>query len=149
MKNILVAIDFEEKTNNLLQNAIELALCCNAKVWILHISEHDFDYIGTPDSFQFAIQYVNLRDSKEKLLQEEHQMVQKYVDMLIEKGIPSEGLLAEGPTIKTILDEAHKLNIDLIMMGSHKHSYLYNAFAKDPSVSLIEKSDIPLFVVPL
>lgn len=149
MKNILVALDFEEKTINLLQNAIEMAKCCNAKVWIIHIAQYDFDYIGTPDSFQFAIEYVNLRDSKELKMQEEHKLVEKYVEMMKEQGLDAEGMLIEGPAIKSILDEAHKLNIDMIIMGSHKHSFLYNAIIKDPSVSLIEKSDIPMLVVPL
>ncbi len=149
MKNIMVALDFEEKTINLLQNAIELATRFEAKVWLIHIEEIEDNYIPSPDTFQFAVQYLNMRDSKEKQMQEEHKAVQKYVDMLIEKGIKAEGLLIQGPTSKAILQEAELLKIDLIIMGSHKHSFLYNAIIKDPSVSLIEKSNIPMLVIPL
>lgn len=149
MKNILVALDFEEKTINLLQNAIEMAKRFEAKVWLIHIVEPVENYIPTPDSYQFAVQYLNLRDSMEAKLLEEHKAVQKYVDMLIEQGIQAEGLLIDGPTSKAILHEAEILKIDLIIMGSHKHSFLYNAIIKDPSVTLIEKSTIPMLIIPL
>lgn len=149
MKNILVAIDFEDKTKNLLDNARQIAEKFGSKIWIIHIVEHQPDYFGSPDGFQYGIQYVNLRDIRAKELQKEHKLVQEYSDQLIKEGIPSEGLLIEGPTVKMILDEAIKLTIDLIIIGSHKHSFLYNALMESVSSAVIKKSNIPLLVVPI
>ena len=149
MKNILIALDFEEKSINLLNQAIELAKHFEIKVWVVHVVEQEIDYVATPDAYNFAAQYLNLREAREKKLEEEHKMIQKYVDILLENGIQAEGHLIEGPIIKSILSEINKLNIDLIIIGSHKHGFLYNAVIKDPSVSLVEKSNTPLLVVPL
>jgi nucleotide-binding universal stress UspA family protein len=149
MNNILVAIDFEEKTKNLLINAKQIAEKFGSKIWIIHMIEHQLDYYGTPESFQYAVQYVNIRDIEAKKLQKEHKMVQDYSDQLIKEGIQSEGLLIEGPTVKVILDEAIKLKIDLIIIGSHKHSFLYDALLKSTTASIIKKSNIPIMVVPI
>lgn len=149
MKNILIAIDFEDKTKNLLQYAIDIAKKFESKVWIIHIIQPDVDYVFSPENMQFAVQYINYRDIKAKALRKEHKMIHEYAELLLSQGIQSQGLLIEGSTVKVIVDEANKLNIDLIIMGSHKHSFLYNAFFKDTSVSVIEKVDIPILVIPL
>ena len=49
----------------------------------------------------------------------------------------------------TLLDEAKKLKIDLIIIGMHEHNLLYRAFLKVTSSVLIKKSKIPILVVPL
>jgi nucleotide-binding universal stress UspA family protein len=149
MKNILVAIDFEEKTKNLLDNAKQIAEKFGSKIWIIHIKQHEPDYFGSPDGFQYGVQYINLRDIKAKQLQKEHKIVQEYANKLIGEGIQAEGLLIEGPTVNMILDEAIKLKIDLIVIGSHPHSFLYNALIESTTSSVIRKSNIPILVVPL
>jgi len=149
MKNILVAIDLEGKTINLINNARELAKKFGSKVWIIHIIERRSNYYGTPDALQYEVQYVNMRDAEAKELKEESIMVQEYSDQLIKEGIKSEGLLVEGPTIKVIMEEAVKLKIDLIIIGSHKHSFLYDSLIKSTSSSILRKSNIPIMVVPI
>jgi nucleotide-binding universal stress UspA family protein len=149
MKNILVTIDFEEKTKDLLNNAKQLAKKFGSKVWIIHIVEHQTDIVGYPDSFQYGVQYMNIREERAEELKKEHKLVQEYSNQLIKAGIDSEALLIEGPTVKVILDEAIKLKIDMIIIGSHKHSFLYNALIESTEAALIRKSNIPILVVPL
>lgn len=149
MKNILVTIDFEEKTKDLLDNAKQLAKKFDSKVWVIHIVEHQTDIVGYPESFQYGVQYMNIREERTEELKKEHKIVQEYSKLLIKAGIDSEALLIEGPTVKVILDEAIKLKIDLIIIGSHKHSFLYNALIESTEASLIRKSNIPILVVPL
>jgi nucleotide-binding universal stress UspA family protein len=149
MENILVVVDFEEKTKNLLDHAKQLAEKFGSKVWIIHIVEHKTDVVGYPDSFQYGIQYMNIRSELAKELKAEHKIVQEYSKLLINAGIRSEGLLIEGPTVKMILDEAIKLKIDLIILGSHKHSFLFNALIEPTATALARKSNIPILVVPI
>jgi nucleotide-binding universal stress UspA family protein len=149
MRNILVAIDFEEKTKNLLDNAKQIAEKFGSKIWIIHIFGNNADTVGYPDTFQYGVQYLNLRSLKAEELKKDHKQVHEYTEQLRKDGIQAEGLLIEGPTVKMILDEALKLEIDLIIIGSHKHSFLYNALMETVSSSLIRKSNIPLLVVPM
>ena len=102
-----------------------------------------------PETFQYGMQYISLRNLKAEELMKDHKLIHEYKEQLINEGIQAEGLLIEGPTVKMILDEALKLEIDLIIIGSHKHSFLYNALMETISSSLIRKSNIPLLVVPM
>jgi nucleotide-binding universal stress UspA family protein len=149
MRNILVAIDFEEKTKNLLDNAKQLAEKFGSKIWIIHIFGNKADAVGMPETFQYGMQYISLRNMKAEELKKDHKLLHEYKEQFINDGILAEGLLIEGPTVTMILDEALKLEIDLIIIGSHKHSFLYNALMETISSSLIRKSNIPLLVVPM
>ena len=42
--------------------------------------------------------------------------------------LDAEGLLIQGPTVEMIEGEVNKLNIDLLVLGSHKHGFLYETF---------------------
>ena len=149
MKNILVAVDFEEKTKNLLDNAKQIAKKFSSKVWIIHIVPHQTEIVAYPESFQFGVQYMNLIEERAKELNDEQKVIQRYCSQLRNAGIDAEGLLIEGPTVKIILDEAMKLKIDMIIIGSHKHSFFYNALIESTEACLIRKSRIPILVVPL
>jgi len=125
LKNILVTIDFDKKVELLLDMAFELAESFDAKIWLLHLFDADQD------------------------IRKDHKMLQGYVKELREKGINTEELLLRGPTIEMIIKESTMLNIDLIIAGHHKHSFIYNALVASPNSQIINKSKIPVLIVPL
>ncbi|MGQ0829506.1 MAG: universal stress protein [Bacteroidota bacterium] len=141
MKNILVATDLEPKTQELIDFAITLAEKFGSKIWVVHIAEPEPDFVG----YEVGPQYI--RDAVAKDLRTEHKMVQNYTRLIEEKDIEAEGLMIQGPTIEMLLEEIKKLHADLIIIGSHKHSFLYKAFNDDISAELLKKSKIPLLVL--
>lgn len=143
MKNILVAVDIDKRTAELVHYAANLAKKFSAKVWILHIASPDPDFVG----YEVGPQYM--RDDRAKTFREEHKNLQELSDLLIKDGLESEALLIQGPTVQMILDEALRLKVDLIIVGSHDHSFLYNAFVGNTSLQLFKKSRIPLLTVPI
>lgn len=143
MKNILVAIDFDERTYELVNYAAEFAKKFGAKIWIVHIAAPEPDFVG----YSVGPEYI--RDSRASELRSEHKNLHLLVDKLHQEGVEAEGLLVSGSTVKMILDEAKKLHADLIITGSHDHSFLYNAFVGNTSLELFKKSAIPLLTVPL
>tara|TARA_R110001592_G_scaffold339875_2_gene627805 strand:- start:4698 stop:5132 length:435 start_codon:yes stop_codon:yes gene_type:complete len=143
MKNILVTIEFEDQSNLLMERATEIAAKFGAKVWLVHIAAPEPDFIG----YGTGPQYI--RDTLAQDLREEHRTLQKYADEMEEKGVDAEGLLVQGSTVETIIKESEKLNVDLIVIGHHKHGFLYNLFMDGTSESLIEQSSIPVLTVPL
>ncbi len=143
MKNILVTVDFDIKTKNLLLQASQLAEKFKSKIWIMHVAAPDPDFVG----YKAGPEYVEEQRAKD--LRKEHKMVQSYAQQLKKKRLNAVGLLVQGATVETVLNESKKLKIDLIIIGSHKHSFLYRAFAEVTSSSIIKKSKIPLLVVPL
>ncbi len=143
MKNVLVTVDFDEKNILLLNKAMELAPKFGSKVWVMHIAAPDPDFVG----YEVGPQYI--RDDRAEVLKKEHKMIREYTDKLKEKGIQAEGLLVQGATAETILHECVHLNIDLLIIGHHKHSLLHRTFAYSPVSSIIEKSSVPVLLVPL
>ena len=143
MENILVALDFEPKAQYLIEMAALLAKKFDSKVWILHIASPNPDFVG----YEIGPQYI--RNDRAHDLRAEHKLLQGFAQKLESKGIEAESLLIQGPTVKMILDEAQKLDIDLIVIGSHEHSLLYKAFHDTTSQNVIKKSKIPLLVVPI
>ena len=143
MKNILVALDLEATDDKLIGHALEYAEKFEAKIWILHIAAPEPDFVG----YDIGPQYI--RDTRAEELKGQHKALHDIVDNLSKKGIPCDALLVAGPTAETIQEEVQKLSIDLLVMGSHKHSFLYETFVGHSSVKLLKKLSIPLLIVPL
>lgn len=143
MKNILVTIDFEEKGQVLIDKAAELAKKFKSKLWLIHVAAPDPDFVG----YDVGPQYI--RDVVAKDLRAEHRLLQDFTNQLKEKNIVAEGLLVQGPTIETIVELTEKLAIDLIVIGKHKHGFFHKTFMVSTDESLMEKSDIPVLIVPL
>ena len=143
MKNIFLALDFEEKSGQLIEHAMQLAKRFESKVWIVHIAAPDPDFVG----YEVGPQYI--RDTRAKELRAEHRFLQIIAKDFEEIGIEAEGLLIQGPTVEMILEEAKNLNSDLINTGSHDHGFLHNALYGNTAQKLLNKSKIPLLVVPI
>lgn len=143
MKNILVAVDFDDNTRPLIDQAIALAEKFEAKVWLIHIAEPNPDFVG----FDEGPQYI--RNSKAEELREEHRMVQAQTEKFTDRGIDAEGLLVQGATDEMILEETEKLNIDLVILGHYKQGLLYRTFVESTGTVVINESKVPVLIVPL
>jgi nucleotide-binding universal stress UspA family protein len=143
IQNILVAVDFGDGDQILLDYALQVAQKFNAKLWILHVAAPDPDFVG----YEPGPQYI--RDFRADDLKQEHKTLHTYAAKIMDAGTSSEALLIQGQTVETILNEAIKLEADLFVVGTHKHGFFYNMVNENPTLELIKKSKIPLLVVPL
>ncbi|HWR94734.1 MAG TPA: universal stress protein [Flavobacterium sp.] len=143
MKNILVSIDFKDSENILIDKAFELAEAFKSKIWLLHIAAPDPDFVG----YDVGPQYI--RDTRASEIKKEHKLLQKYSSNLIEKGVEAESLLIQGATSQMILEESKKLKVDLLIIGHHEHNLLYKTFIGSVSSNIIDKSIIPVMLIPI
>ena len=144
MKNILVAIDnFESTTTKspLIEKTIELANAFSSKVWMLHVVPHSGQSPYNVDNKIFRREVAHE-------LHDEHEYLQQFAKCLRERNIESSSLLVEGPTIKTILCESDRLNVDLIILGCHKHSELFGALMNETGEGLLSQCTHPIMFVP-
>jgi len=119
-KNIMVAVDFNDSIGELMVYADTLAQAYNSKVWILHVADPEPDFVG----YEPGPQYI--RDIKAEEYREEHRNLQEICKNFLSEDINAEALLIQGSTVETVLSEAQKLHIDLLIVGTHKHSFLHN-----------------------
>ncbi len=143
MKNILVALNFEEKDKNLLTQAATLAQAFHAKVWLIHIAAPNPDFVGNEVGPQ------STRDFRAAQLKKEHKQLDVYAAELKAQGIDTEGMLIQGATIETMLEEAQKLAIDLLIIGHHEHGFFYQAFVGSVAQGIIKRAKLPILLVPM
>jgi len=143
LKNILVAVDFNDAVGELLGYAEGLAEKFGAKVWVVHVAEPDPDFVG----YNTGPQYI--RDFKAEEFRDEHKNLQNICKTFLGEEIENEALLIQGSTVETVLEEAKKLKTDLLIVGTHKHSFLHNLLQESVSLELLKKGNIPVLAIPI
>ncbi len=138
----LVAVDLSESTQIIVKKAEEIAKPLSAKVWILHNVEPDPDVLGFKADPQAA------RETLAKNFHREHRQIQKIAKRLRKTGLKTTALLVHGATVDTILKEASKLDVDMIVVGSHGRGAMYQLLLGSVSEGILHKSRCPILVVP-
>ena len=141
-KNILALVDFSPVSESVVSKAGELAMQYDAKCWIVHIAAPDPDFIG------YAVGPQHERDHRAEVLWEEHRTLQAWKTGLENKAVKCDALLIQGDLPHAVIEEANKLNADLIVLGSHGRSMLYEILVGSTTEYLLKHSKVPLVVMP-
>lgn len=144
MKNILLAIDNIEgstPSSPVIERTVELAAAFSSKVWLVHV-------VPQPGLTPFNVPREMLREQAAGELCHEHKHIHRLADRLRERDIDATALLIEGATVHTLLAEAERLNVDLIVAGFHGHGVLYRTLLDGTGEQLLRKSSYPIMFVP-
>jgi len=139
---LLVAVDLSDSTNKIVKKAEEIAEAFSAKIWILHNAEPG------PDILEFKADPQAARESLAKKFHDEHRQIQEIAKRLRDKGLKATALLVHGSTVEMILKEASKLDVDMIVVGSHGRSAMFHLLVGGVSEGVLNKSRCPILVVP-
>jgi len=149
---LLVVVDLSEATEKIVKKTEEIAKALSAKVWLLHITKPepaDFSIAGhEQDSVGFEVDPQSPRDSLAKGFHGEHFQIQKIADRLRKSGLDTTALLMQGETVETILKEASKLDVDMIVVGSHGRGAMYQFLVGSVSEGVLHRSECPILVIP-
>ena len=140
---ILVAVDLSAATPRIVQVTERIARGMSGEAWLLHVAEPEPDLVG----FDAGPEVV--RDQIAKEFRDEHKQIQQHADTLREAGIEATALLVRGPIVDTVLDQAKRLEADLIIVGSHGFGALYDLLVGSESRGILKKTEIPVLVVPI
>ena len=64
------------------------------------------------------------------------------------RGIEAQGLLVMGSVVDKTLEQARRLHAEMILMGSHGHSAIYDLLVGSATESVLRHADRPVLVVP-
>ncbi len=145
MKNVLVAVDEPKEADQLITQAVKIAKLTDSKIWIIHVTA------SNPDDFlarEAGPQYVYDKRGEERKKETEclNQWAQ---DVIQNHDVKAEGLLLEGPVIKSIKKIVEDKDIDLVVAGHKKKNFLYDLFNENKKKDLIDELKIPLLAVPI
>ncbi len=141
IKKVLIAMDYDETSQRVVESGYALAKALNAKVSLIHvISEQPVYYSAYNYLHEFQIDLTpDLQISTQKFLNK----VTKHLD---DKSI--ETIVKVGDISETILKTAEELKFDVIVMGSHSRRWLENIIMGSAVADVLKNTTIPLFVVP-
>jgi nucleotide-binding universal stress UspA family protein len=141
--DLLVATDFSTHGLAVLEAARRLGEPLGAKIWVIHV-------VMPPAGFKSygAGPRTDRRETAAEI-HEEHRLVQEAAAAMRSEGLEATGLLVEGPPAKTLLEEAARLEVDMIIVGSHGRGALFRALLGSVSSGVIRHATCPVLVVPV
>ncbi|NPA48970.1 MAG: universal stress protein [Thermodesulfobacteria bacterium] len=137
IESLLLAVDASEESKGAAQEAVTIALECEAKVYILYVREY---YPEVPEALLSALEGIP----------EEHRKFLEKVKSMVEKeGGQAEIIIRDHPEAwRAIIEEAEKLNVDLIIMGKRGHTGLKKLFMGSITEKVIGYAPCKVMVVP-
>lgn len=140
---LLVAVDFSEASEVVIDAAAEVARYTGGHVYLIHVVPDNPDFVGYepgPETVrhQIAVEVVA-----------EHRQLQAHAQALRDRGLQATALLLQGYPAQVVLREASRLEAGLIVIGSHGHGAVYDLLIGSVSEQLIRTSSLPLLMVPI
>lgn len=143
MINIVLPVDFGEKTDQLVDGAIEFAKKVNGKLNLIHVAPTDIGFAIGDMGYQY------FPEIEENEIREELVLLNKLNQKVLSHNIDCEHLLKQGIAKDIILEYADTKNADFIVMGSHGRSGIYDVFVGSLTKGITKSSKIPVLVLPI
>ena len=138
---ILVPVDFSDVTQSVYTAAGKLAAKVGAKVVVLNVTEPEMDYVGMAPPQVFASADENIQKAAESSLIEA-------AEFFTQLGVKSETIHVMGSVLPTILEEAKKRDVGMIVLGSHGHGAIYSLLVGSIAEGVMRHAKVPVLVVP-
>lgn len=155
INTILFATDLSENADIALKHALCMAQAHNAKVHVLHVAEP----LSQDVSATFRI-FMQDDTSRSNAMEKRHALVKEvltenqkqFVAALSEEekeaySSVSSVMLIDGHPAETILNQASKLNCELIVMATHEQS-TNHTFLGTVVKRVLRRTTIPVLVIP-
>lgn len=150
MKKVLIALDYNPVSQKVVEEGHKLADLMGAEICLIHVVAEPVNY-GTRypafmgyEGFEPGAYDLNLGAEMHKMAEDylksvaahyQHEKISTY--------------LAEGDAGKAILQYSKEWNADLIVMGTHSHSFLEKMLMGTVASKVLENTRIPVYMVPV
>jgi len=135
---ILVALKLIESADELMERAMKVASRYEARIYLLHVL-HDMPHL----SFYYDV-YQLWEEFRDKAMKETLKQMNVYIEKLSEKFKDVEPLVAVGEPYEAILEEAERLDVDLIIIGNQGHTGIAKMLHNNVSEKVINLSSRPV-----
>tara|TARA_B110001454_G_scaffold120190_1_gene112182 strand:+ start:1897 stop:2724 length:828 start_codon:yes stop_codon:yes gene_type:complete len=141
MKKILVPTDFSKGSEEALKVAAQLAKKFNSELHVLHMIELPYnttvDALNDASELPEAMFFMKLA----------HQNFKTFLNKDYLTGVEVRETIQNNDAFEGIIDSAHKMDIDLIVMGSRGASGIKEIIIGSNTEKVVRTSDIPVLVI--
>ncbi len=140
---LLAAVDLSKASSYIIEVVHRVAMATDAEVHVLYVQAP----LPSPPG-------PDITPVPEPLALEERKRAQEtavgdLVKQLTDVDVNANALYREGKPAKVVLEEAERLDSELIIVGSHGHGLLFEALVGSVSAEILRKSPVPVLVVPV
>lgn len=139
---ILAAVDFSPVTEQVLETLSRMAATFPVRVTLAHVAPPDPAFVG------YETGPGAVRDQVAAELQTSHRQLHQLADRIRASGVEVTALQLQGATVATVLAEADRLGIDLIVLGSHGHGAVYDLLVGSVAEGVVRRAKVPVLLVP-
>jgi len=143
MVNIVLPVDFGDKTEQLIEGAVRFAKQINGRIFLIHVAPSDIGFAIGDMGFQYFPE-VEENEIREELVQ-----LNKIQQRILAHDVDCEHILKQGIAKDIILEHAQDKKADFIVMGSHGRSGIYDVFVGSLTKGITKDSNIPVLVLPI
>ena len=142
IKNILVPIDFSEKSKNAMNLAAQMAIRHEAKLILLHICP-TFNLIDRTGK-----QVIGAETLQENLTNAEEELDELKVDLQIDHNISIQTIIKTENIVDGINELVQTENVDLVVIGTGGKQNLKQLFLGSNSYNVLLNADCSVLLVP-
>ena len=143
MKTIVALVDFSDVTSLVMEQARQMAKAFQAEVIILHWVP------GQPVVIDLGVGSPTVVQSpSERKIEDHYNQLLDLRDSLAADGVEVSAHQLEEGSVTAVLAESLRRNADLIIVGEHHHSALYQLFVGTFTSDVLQRTHCPVLVVP-
>ena len=151
MKKVLIALDYDPSAEKVATLGFAMATAMEAETTLLHVVSDPIYYRETEySSIMGFTGFSNMTTYNLENQSELRKSTQEFLNQTKQhlKDDTIQTLIKEGDFADSIRQAANEINADVIVLGSHRRSWLEDVFSGNVTEKVLNESTIPLFIIP-
>lgn len=152
MKRLLIALDNNAGAQQIAEMGYQLSAALHAETYLLHVTSNTTFYASPNYSPVLGFDSFNTLDAVQTDTESD---MQRSAEMYLEnlkRHLGDERIktvVKEGECAEKIVQTAHEINADIIVMGTHNRKGLDKVLLGSVAENVLHHSTIPLHIIPL
>lgn len=143
MKNIVALIDYSDLTNRIIDQAVQVTKAFQGKLILLHVVPEE------PAVVELGLASPTvLQPASEGKVEKDYNRLLDLRDSLTNSGVNVLVQQLEQGGVQKVIEQCRNLETDIIVMGTHHHSALYNLLVGTFTSDVLKRATCPVLVVP-
>ena len=147
IKKVIIALDYDPTSKKVAEQGFAMAKALGAETSLLHVTVDMAVYSSAyADMGAWQMDTLNVFNTQEMRNAGSRNFLEKAKRHLGDTAIQT--ILKEGDPAQKILEAAHEMKADCIVMGSHSQKWLENILVGSVTEEVLRKTNISMFIVP-